>query len=220
MEAWKEASHHEEGLEINTDMLSALIAKLKSGKGSPDGITAEMYKNLPDNALSSLAAHLTAILRNMDVPTEWCTAKAVLLPKVIGAASLDKFRPIACLSTARKLIGHVWLSMLPQLTFDSWQTGFVAGAHAAYCVHALRRALELGREWGRPVYIAQLDLRKACDRVAHSAVLSAGGSQGASKQCAALLATLLSQAKMGFALGGLTSDQVRLERGVPPGSPG
>ena len=219
MDNWQEAKDREVRHVIGVGKLRTLIGKLKSGKGSPDGLTAEMYKHLPDNALDSLSKYLTEMLVTLRMPAEWCAAKAVLLPKVIGAASLDKHRPIACLSTARKLIGHVWLSMLPELTFDSWQTGFVAGAHAAYGVHALQRALELGREWDKPVFIAQLDLRKAFDRVAHSAVLGAVEAQGASKQCVALLARMLSMARMAFSMGGLTSDQVPLQRGVPQGAP-
>ena len=40
---------------VTVDKLPKGIAKLKHGKGSSDGVTAEMYKALPNAVLSSLA---------------------------------------------------------------------------------------------------------------------------------------------------------------------
>ena len=57
--------------------------------------------------------------------------------------------------------------MLPALRFESFQTGFVPGSHAAAGVFALTRAAEISKEWGQTIYVAQIDLCKAFDRVTH-----------------------------------------------------
>ena len=50
---------------VTTTNLRKAIAKLKNGKGSPDGCTAEMYKHLPDHALQSLALFFTMVMSSL-----------------------------------------------------------------------------------------------------------------------------------------------------------
>ena len=72
----------------------------------------------------------------------------MLIPEVIGAASLSRLRAIACLRTAGKILGYIWMRMLPVLVFCSFQTGFVKGCQAADGVCVVNRAAEVSREWG------------------------------------------------------------------------
>lgn len=80
---------------VTSQRLSAALHKLRRGKGSPDGLTAEMYVALPPVALESLARFFTVVLTTLAVPESWTKAVAILLPKVVGASSLSKFRAIA-----------------------------------------------------------------------------------------------------------------------------
>ena len=93
----------------------AAIAKLKGGKGSPDGCTAEMYKALPQEAILQLCNFFTYLFISLVFPKCWTVVGASLIPKVVGASSLSKFRAIACLPVARKLCGYLWMQMLPPL---------------------------------------------------------------------------------------------------------
>ena len=120
--------------------LSAILKKLKRGKGSPDGITAEMYQALPEVALVHLNDFLFRVLHSLDIPLEWCQTFAVLLQKTVGACSLAKYRPIASLPAIRKLFGYVFLRMLPPLKFVSLQTGFAPGSQAASGLFCIKRA--------------------------------------------------------------------------------
>ena len=81
--------------------------------------------------------------------------------------------------------------MLPVLVFLPFQTGFVKGCQAADGVFVANRAAEVSREWVLKVYAVQIDLKKAFDRVLHSAVLRSIALQGPSGHCVAVLAALL-----------------------------
>ena len=205
--------------QISVPMLSKAIAKLKNGKGSPDGCTAEMFKQLPPQALHALAIFYTYVFCNLVFPEAWSTVGAVLIPKVVGATSLSKFRAIACLPVARKLLGYLWLQSLPRMVFQTFQCGFVPGSHAANGVYVIRRISELAREWKVPVFVAQLDLKKAFDRVFHSAILKALLLQNVSLQSIGILAALLKQSTTMISLGQVCARPVEMHRGLPQGAP-
>ena len=143
MESWRGAEVGTVPFSSSVPMLREIFAKLRRGKGSPDGCTAKMYSALPDKAVAALAEYLSHIMATLDVPFSWTAVSASLIPKHIGAADLDKFRGIACLSTSRKILGHSWMQMVPRLRFESSQNGFVKGMHASDGGFVLKRAAEL-----------------------------------------------------------------------------
>ena len=56
---WRDLRIDLGGFTVSATRLQKAIGKLKCGKSSPDGITAEMLKSLPQSALQSLAADLS-----------------------------------------------------------------------------------------------------------------------------------------------------------------
>ena len=124
-------------------------------------ITAEILQKLPDDALIAFAADMDRRCQELDFDKGWTDSAAVLTLKSHGAFSLDMFRQLACLVTMRKLLGYLWLASLPSLCFQTFQTAFVKGTHAMHGVFALLKAAELSKEWGEPLYVAQLDVKKA-----------------------------------------------------------
>ena len=204
---------------ISLERMEAALSKLKNGKGSPDGCTAELFKALPKDAVLKLCTFFTQMFASLEFPDDWSVVGATLIPKVVAASSLNNFRAIACLPVARKLLGYLWLQMFSGLCFTSFQCGFVAGSHAANGVYVVKRAAELSREWGVKLYAAQLDLKKAFDRVLHSAVLEAVRLQGGSVQCRAVLSALLQRCKTAVTLGHISADLVDVLRGLPQGAP-
>ena len=153
--------------------LDRALGKLKKNRGSPDGITAEILQAFPEDCKDKLARDLSRRCSVLELPREWCRSHTSLAPKVIGATSLAKFRPIAGLCAMRKLLGYIWLWSLPLLTFSSVQTAFVPGSHADTGVLMINKAAELSREWRLPLMLAQLDIRKAFDHVDHRAAFKA-----------------------------------------------
>ena len=214
-----QSSHGIAPFHVTVERLRKGIERLKNGKGSPDGCSAEMFKHLPDVALQKMSAFYTALFASLVIPTCWTVVIALLIPKVIGATSLSKFRAIACLPTARKLLGYLWMQTLPNLRYESMQCGFVPGSHAANGVYSIGRAIELSKEWGKTLFIAQLDLTKAFDKVLHSGVINALKLQGASLQCTAILCALLKQSKASVNLGNIQAPPIDMHRGLPQGAP-
>ena len=83
--------------QVTMERLSKAIRKLKNGKGSPDGCTAELFRNLPTAAMQNLCSFLSHVFYTLVIPESWTVVGATLIPKVVGAESLSKFRAIACL---------------------------------------------------------------------------------------------------------------------------
>ena len=135
----------------------------------------------------------------------------------MGAVTLAKFRSLASLLTICKILRYIWLRMLPKLTFTSFQTGFVAGAHAADAVDAVSRAVELCLEWGQEFYVAQLDLTMAFDEM-HSAV-NALRMQRATHQCVAVFAAMTQSTSLAFRLDNVISKSFNFQRGLRQGAP-
>ena len=74
----------------------------------------------------------------------------------------------------------------------------------------------MAKEWKRHLYVAQLDMSKAFDKVYHSAILAALDRIQASSQLKAFAANMLKQSSV---LGNVRTEEVRLDRGVPQGAP-
>ena len=219
IDTWRSLRIDLHSFHVTPALLRRMIRKLKNGKSSPDGCTAELYKHLPDAALESMALFFSDVFAKLDFHYAWTVVGATLIPKIVAPANLGQFRAIACLSVARKLVGYFVMHMLPTLRYDSFQCGFVKGAHAANGVYVIKKAIELSKEWKVPLCIAQLDLRKAFDRVLHSAVLKALRLQGVSLQCIAIVSALLNNSKTSVSLGKVTSARITMERGLPQGAP-
>ena len=214
IETWRSLCTGLQSYQVTVARLRAAIKKLRNSKGSPDGCVAEMYKHLPDAALEGLAEYFTALLTAVSSPDAWTVVCATLIPKVVGACSLDKFRAIACLPVARKLLGYIWLQMLPALRYHTLQCGFVPKSQAANGVYILKRTAELSKEWKKPLFLAQLDLTKAFDRELHSAVVKALRLQGVSLQCLAIICNVFLKSKAATTLGHVTAEVVDMLQGL------
>ena len=88
---------------VTVPRLKRAITRLRNGRGSPDGCSAEMFKHLPDPALEQLALFFTSAFAHLVFPETWTVVLANLIPKIVGANDLGKFRAISCLPVARKL---------------------------------------------------------------------------------------------------------------------
>ena len=204
---------------VTRKSLDSALTRLKRGKGSADGITAEMLQALPDNARNALAENLAERCARLDFPPDWCISRISLAPKAIGASSLSGFRPIAGLVTMRKLLGYLWLSSLPKIVFFSIQTAFIPGSHADTGPFLLNRSAELAREWRFPLAVGQIDVHKAFDHVRHEACFEALRRKSVSPFSVALIAAIWSATKLVVSPGRCSSNTIAMNRGLPQGAP-
>ena len=169
--------------------------------------------------MHALATAITDLFKKCDVSDDWSTITASLIPKVAVPKGPKDFRPIAALTSLRKLIGYIFMLTLPEASYKSFQCGFVPKRDATQAVFCVKRLGELAREWGKPVFAAQLDMSKAFDKVLHSSVLEALQGLGAGKQHLAFLSSMLMKGSVQLRLGNVSTRSVRLDRGVPQGAP-
>ena len=84
----------------------------------------------------------------------------------------------------------------------------------------LKRVAELAREWASPVFVGQLDLRQAFDKIKHSAVIEALLEKQVPLQLIAVLVAWWSQSEVSVRLQSVSSHRkIRVQRGVPQGAP-
>ena len=176
-------------------------------------------KNLPADNKAELANDLNRRCRDLDFDADTMTASSVLLPKVVGAASLAKFRPIACLKTWRKLLGYLWLLTLPIIRMATYQTAFVRGAQAIMGAHSLLLAAEKAKEWGQDLFAAQIDLKKAFDHVNRDKALQALKAKGVSSHHLAWMSKMWQEHSLVMKMGGYETQRFKTTRGLPQGAP-
>ena len=151
---------------------------------------------------------------------QWTTVAASLIPKKPFTSKLSEFRPISSLSTMRKLLGYVWLEAMGDTQFNSFQTGFLRRTDASHGVFVLERASALAKEWKTPLFLAQLDPKKAFDHVQHSFATTALQQKGVSEQLISIFNKWWTQSNVEVSLAGIKSDKrIAFQRGLPQGAP-
>ena len=112
------------------------LCRLKKGKSSPDGVTAEMLLALPVEQILCLARNMQAMLSSLNFQGDLVFGSWRLsFPKKTHPGGLNGFRPISCLTTFRKLLGYIWLLKLPPISWKTLQTAFIPHRQGAEAVH-------------------------------------------------------------------------------------
>ena len=145
---------------------------------------------------------------------------ASLIPKKPHPRGLNEFRPISCLATFRKLLGYILLLKLLPISWKTLQTSFIPHRQGAEAVYMIERCTELAREWNIPVCAAQLNLKKAFDRISHDSIAEMLCRKDFCPQLVAVLCSWWCCSSLEVRLGLVTSDRcISVDRGVPQGAP-
>ena len=196
------------------------LRRLHLGKSSPDGLTAEMLRQLPENELQKMAAAIQEMFRSLPFAASWTVITASLITKKEITRSLTDMRPISGLCHFRKMLGYLWMDALPPLQWLSPQAGFVRRRQLAEAAFVLTRVAELAREWDSPVCVGQLDLRQAFGKIKRSAAIEALFEKQVPLQLIAVLVAWWSQSEVSVRLQSVSSHRkIRVQRGVPQGAP-
>ena len=132
---------------------------------------------------------------------------------------LTKFHPLAVLVAMRKLIGYLWLALLPKLEFRSLQCAFMKESHAMHAIFVLGQAAEKSQEWQLPLYVAQLDLKSAFDHLHREAAIRALKLQGCSLHTVAWISQMWKDHSIVMRMGCVKTPRFRTTRGLPQGAP-
>ena len=148
------------------------IRKLKSGKSpGSDGLSAEHFKNLPDEALPYITGIINLIFKEKDIPKK---LKAGVLTPVLKAGK-DKqlpsnYRGITVTTTISTIIESIIKERIePQLVQKQsrLQRGFTQNSSSLNTAFLVTQATEHYKEQRDTLTLLTLDAQKALDKLNH-----------------------------------------------------
>ena len=179
-----------------------------------------MLHALSEEQIVCLARKIQNMFSSLNFQETWFRVVASLIPKKPHPRGLNEFRPISCLTTFRKLLVCIWLLKLPLLSWKTLPTAFITHRQDAEAVYMIERSTELAREWSIPVFIAQLDLKKAFDRISHDSIAEMLCRKNLCPQLVAVFCVWWCCSSLEVRLRHVTSDHcVLVDRGGPQGAP-
>ena len=93
-------------IEVSPRDVWQCLARLKKGKSSPDGVTAEMLLALPEEQIVCVLRETYNLCSpRSNFQETWFRVMASLILQKPHPRGLNEFRPISCLTTFRKFLG-------------------------------------------------------------------------------------------------------------------
>ena len=196
--------------------------------GGPDGLPSNVVKLFPWEMCKWLAGKFTKYLEKPDDeeerrPREWNASFVSLLAKTPQAEVLAQFRPISLSAFVQK-IWEKWLAnhikMAVEARMSPQQHGFRSGYQSPELVQMLLRIKEIAGEWNGSFVFLKVDIKRAFDRVSHTALLKSLLHLETDKRAIEGIAGEILFAKVRPTLNAIEADaEVKLRRGVRQGSP-
>ena len=141
-----------------------------------DGISLEMFLHSGEVNQQELLKCLNVVLVEGAIPSKWCDTFFTLLHKGGTVHDANNWRPIAILSITYKIFARlIYHRIRHQL--DAYQSedqfGFRPGRSTSHALLILELMLSKGVEYNVPMWVVSIDLKKAFDRVDHTALFHA-----------------------------------------------
>lgn len=119
-------------------------------------------------------------------PDPWNCIVVRLLAKLDRQQEFEGLRPITLLETSCKMLSQVMLRHCETCDVgvpgsagpDPTQLGSRTTSQCSELVAVLRSTVEKATDWGRPLYVCQLDFTRAYDWIAHTAIEQAMPTRG------------------------------------------
>ena len=138
-----------------------------------DGMFLEMFLHCGSNNLQILCTYLNEILENKHIPDRWCDTFFSLLHKGGSTEDPNNWRRVAILSITYKIFARLVYHRIRK-DLDAYQSEDQFGfRHSRSTTHALliiECMFSKEIEFNVPVWVMTIDLRKAFDRVDHTAL--------------------------------------------------
>lgn len=164
----EDISKDEEQDDITKDELIQALKKLKNGKSpGEDKITAEMLKNMGEQAVQMLLKLFHKIQQQAKIPNDWTIGLILPIHKKGDRTDCNNYRGITLLSVVMKVYEQIIenrLRVVVEPTLTETQSGFRKGRSTQDHVFTLKDIIYKSLTTDKKVYMAFLDLEKAFDR--------------------------------------------------------
>ena len=136
-----------------------------------DGIPAELFQILEDDAVKMLHSICQQIWKTQQWPQDWKMSVFIPIPKKGNAKECSNYRTIALISHASKVMLKILQARLQQymnLELPDIQAGFRKGRGTRDQIAYISWIIEKARELQKNIYFCFLDYAKAFDYVDHN----------------------------------------------------
>lgn len=183
----------------------------------PDGLSARMLKKVPTDVLCRI---FSLIMWCQELPSYLLDSTTLLIPKKFGATLPSDFRPITISSVLIRAFHKVLASRLSQaLVFDQRQRAFRPTDGCSDNTFLLDLVLRYHHNKHKHLYVASLDIAKAFDSVAHSAIRGVLGTMGLPCPMVEYITDMYSKSVTRLCCDHWTSKSIRPTCGVKQGDP-
>ena len=136
-----------------------------------DGIPAELFQILRDDAVKVLHSMCQQIWKTQQWPQDWKRSVFILIPKKANAKEYSNYRTIALFSHASKVMVKILQARLQQYVnceLPDVQAGFRKGRGTRDQIANIHWIMEKAREFQISIYFCFIDYAKAFDCVDHN----------------------------------------------------
>ena len=214
--------------QVHTDMaeppseeeLESALGKLKNGRaGGESGILPEMLKAACEGkeVLELLLELAKDVWRERKVPSDWCDAVLVPIPKKGDLSRCDNCRGIALLDVVGKVVARVLQERLQKVAEDELpesQCGFRKGRSCTDMIFTVRQLVEKSWEHTAKSLFTFIDLKKAYDSVPREAMWLALVRFGVPEEIVQLIRSFHEGMKAKIRLDGSLLEQFGVRNGL------
>ena len=155
-------------LECEVKWASGSITMNKARKG--DGISAELFQVLKDDAVKVLYYICQQIWKTQQWPQDWKRSVCIPIPKKGNAKECSNYCTIALISHTSKVMLKILQARLQQYVnheLPDVQAGFRKGRGTRDQIANIRWIMEKAREFQKNIYFCFIDHAKAFDCIDH-----------------------------------------------------
>lgn len=208
--------------DFTDDEVLELIAKSPANK-SPglDGLPKEFYCTFWNIIGPMFTAILNEIMQGGAVPSDFKEGKMVLVPKTRGHKRIDNFRPLTLLNfdykTVARAINNRLTSPIRQVVLNH-QSCF-PGRTIMSTISEYRDAIAIASVTDIRCALLFLDFYKAFDHVSYRYVEQVMRRIGLEDRVLTVIRNVVTGITARISVNGQMTNSIRIERGVPQGSP-
>ena len=159
-----------------------------------DGIPAELFEILKDDAVKVMHSVYQQIWKTQQWPQDWKRSVFILVPKKGNAKECSNYRTIALISHTSEIMLKILQARLQQYVnreHTDVQAGFRKGRGTRDQIANIRWIMEKAREFQKNIYFCFIDYAKAFDCVDHNKLLKILKEMGRPDHLTCLLRNLL-----------------------------